>query len=350
MNQLIECVPNFSEGRDPSVIYQIRDAITSVEGVKLLHVDVGMAANRTVMTFVGAPKVVVEAAFRAIQKAANLIDMTQQTGEHPRIGATDVCPLIPLANITLPETVAWARQLAARVGNPLSIPVYLYEAAATKPERHNLATIRSGEYEGLLEKLKKKDGQPDFGPAVFNPQTGATVIGARDFLAAYNLNLNTKSVKKANSIAFDVRESGRVLIDENGEIQRNEQGQPRRQAGTCKAVKAIGWFIEEYDLAQVSMNLTNLSVTPLHLAFEAGCQSAEKHGVEVIGSELIGLLPKFVLLDAGKYFLEKESRSMALSEMETIEFAVKKLGLDNLKPFKPRERIIEFLLDTPSVF
>jgi glutamate formiminotransferase / formiminotetrahydrofolate cyclodeaminase len=354
MKQLIQCVPNFSEGRDPSVIQQISAEIAAVKGVKLLHVDAGMAANRTVMTFVGAPEAVVEAAFRAIKKAAELIDMRQQTGEHPRIGATDVCPLVPIANITLAETTNWARRLAARVGGPLSIPVFLYEAAAQRPERRNLAVIRAGEYEGFQKKMEEKEWQPDFGPTAFNPKTGATVIGARDFLAAYNVNLDTKSVKIANLVASDVRESGRILMDENGKKLLDFDGQAVRQSGMCKAVKAIGWFIEEYDLAQVSMNVTDLSATPLHIAFEACCQSAEKHGAKVTGSELIGLLPKFVLMDAGKYFLEKKGQSTAISDLEIMGFAVKTLGLDALKSFNPRERIIEYLLDEekgdPSVF
>ena len=345
VKQLIECVPNFSEGRDPSVIQGISDAISAVEGVQLLHVDAGMAANRTVMTFIGEPSAVVEAAFRAIQKAAELIDMRQQTGEHPRIGATDVCPLVPIANISLSETADYARQLAERVGKHLHIPTYLYEAAATRPERRNLAVIRAGEYEGLAEKMRKPDWTPDYGACIFNPKTGATVIGARDFLAAYNVNLNTKSVGIANSIAFDVRERGRILTDENGKTRFDEQGKPLRQAGLCKFVKAIGWFIEEYNVAQVSMNLTNLSVTPLHIAFEACCASAEKYGVKVTGSELIGLLPKFVLVDAGKYFLEKKRLSTAISEAKIIEFAIKTLVLDELKSFNQRERIIEFLLE-----
>jgi glutamate formiminotransferase / formiminotetrahydrofolate cyclodeaminase len=354
MKQLIECVPNFSEGRHPSVIRQISEAISSVEGVQLLHIDAGMAANRTVMTFVGEPKTVVEAAFRGIQKAAELIDMRQQTGEHPRIGATDVCPLVPISNITLAETATWARQLGERVGNHLAIPVFLYEAAATRLERRNLADIRSGEYEGLAKKMQNFDWTPDFGGTVFNAKAGATVIGARDFLGAYNVNLNTKSVKIANVIACDVRERGRTLTDAQGNKILDERGNPIRQVGLCKAVKAIGWYIEEYGLAQVSMNLTALSVTPLHIAFEACCTSAEKHGVHVTGSELIGLLPKFVLLEAGQYFLMKQGRSSEVSESETIDFAVKMLGLSELKPFNPRERIIEFVMEdgksTPSVF
>jgi glutamate formiminotransferase / formiminotetrahydrofolate cyclodeaminase len=354
MKQLIECVPNFSEGRDPSVIRQISEAISAVEGVQLLHIDAGMAANRTVITFVGEPKAVVEAAFRGIQKAAELIDMRQQTGEHPRIGATDVCPLVPISNITLAETADWARQLGEKVGNHLAIPVFLYEAAATRPERRNLATIRSGEYEGLAAKMQNPNWIPDFGGTVFNAKAGATVIGARDFLAAYNVNLNTKSVKIATTIACDVRERGRILTDAQGEKILDQHGKPVWQAGMCKAVKAIGWYIEDFDLAQVSMNLTNLSVTSLHIAFEACCTSAEKHGVRVTGSELIGLLPKFVLVGAGQYFLTKRGRNLAISESEIIDFAVKTLGLGELKPFNPRERIIEYLLEnrksTPSVF
>jgi glutamate formiminotransferase/formiminotetrahydrofolate cyclodeaminase len=320
----------------------------------LLHIDAGMAANRTVMTFVGEPAAVIEAAFRGIQKAAELMDMRQQTGEHPRIGATDVCPLVPISNISLSETTAWARQLGERVGKELAIPVFLYEAAATRPERRNLALIRSGEYEGLAVKMQNPNWIPDFGGTAFNAKAGATVIGARDFLAAYNVNLNTKSVKIANAIACDVRERGRVLTDAQGEKILDERGKPVWQAGLCKAVKAIGWYIEEYHLAQVSMNLTNLSVTPLHIAFEACCASAEKHGVRVTGSELIGLLPKFVLMEAGQYFLTKQGHNSDVSEAEIIDFAVKTLGLDALKPFNPRERIIEYLLEdrksTPSVF
>jgi glutamate formiminotransferase / formiminotetrahydrofolate cyclodeaminase len=341
MKQLIECVPNFSEGRDPSVIRQISAAIQSVDGVELLHIDAGRAANRTVMTFVGEPAAVVEAAFRAIQKAAELIDMRLQTGEHPRIGATDVCPLVPIANISLAETAVWAQRLAARVGQALPIPVFLYEAAAVRTERRNLAAIRSGEYEGLAAKLTREEWEPDFGPAVFNPKSGATVIGARDFLAAYNVNLNTKNVRIANAIAFDVREIGRILMDADGKTRRDVDGKAVRQAGMCKSVKAIGWFIEEFDLAQVSMNVTDLNATPLHIAFEACCKSAKKHGVEVLGSELIGLLPKFVLVDAGRYFLEKYGLSTAVSEIDLIELAVEKLGLGHLKPFHPQERIIE---------
>ena len=348
MKQLIECVPNFSEGRDMSIIRQITNEIEAVEGVRLLNVDPGKATNRTVVTFVGEPAAVVEAAFRAIRKAAEVIDMSRHTGEHPRMGATDVCPLVPIAHISMAETADWARQLAERVGDPLSIPVFLYEAAATRPERRNLANIRAGEYEGLAEKLQKPNWQPDFGLAVFNPKAGATVIGARDFLVAYNINLNTTSVRRANSVAFDVREQGRVLTDNKGKTRLDERGEPMRQAGTCKAVKGIGWFIEEYGVAQVSMNLTDLSATPLHVAFDECCKSAEKHGLRVTGSELIGLIPKAVLVDAGKYFLTKQRRSVGVSEGEIIKIAIKTLGLDALTPFNPQERIIEYLLDDPT--
>lgn len=348
MKQLIECVPNFSEGRDPSVIKQITNEIEAVEGVQLLNVDPGKATNRTVVTFVGEPAAVVEAAFRAIKKAAEVIDMSHHTGEHPRMGATDVCPLVPIANISMEETADWARRLGEMVGGPLSIPVFLYEAAASQPERRNLSTIRAGEYEGLPEKLKKADWQPDFGPAVFNAKAGATVIGARDFLVAYNVNLNTTSVRRANSVAFDVREQGRVLTDEKGKKILDESGEPKRIAGTCKSVKGIGWYIEEYGIAQVSMNLTNLRETPLHIAFDACCKSAEKRGLRVTGSELVGLVPKQVLLDAGKYFLKKQERSAGVSEAELIKIAVKTFGLDELSPFDPQKRVIEYLLDSPA--
>jgi glutamate formiminotransferase / formiminotetrahydrofolate cyclodeaminase len=294
MTQLIECVPNFSEGRDPEIIRQITDAIAAVEGVQLLDVDPGKATNRTVVTFVGAPEAVVEAAFQGIRQASLLIDMKAHTGEHPRMGATDVCPLVPVSGISMEETVEWAKRLAARVGEELSIPVYLYEAAASRPERRNLATIRTGEYEALPEKLADPNWAPDFGPARFNARSGATVIGARDFLVAYNVNLNTTSVRRANSIAFDVREQGRVLRDGDpvtGPVRTGEDGEPLRQPGACKAVKAIGWYIEEYGIAQVSMNLTDINVTPLHIAFEASCRSAEARGMRVTGSELVGMVP-----------------------------------------------------------
>jgi glutamate formiminotransferase / formiminotetrahydrofolate cyclodeaminase len=336
MNKIIECVPNFSEGRNESIIQAIAAAIRSVEGVKLLHIDSGKAANRTVMTFAGAPEAVVEAAFQGIKKAAELIDMRLQTGEHPRIGATDVCPLIPISNVTMEETIEWSKKLAAKVGDPLSISTFLYENSASKPERRNLATIRSGEYEGLKQKLTLSEWKPDFGPSAFNPRTGATVIGARDFLIAYNVNLNTKDVTIAKKIAQTVRESGYLVTLPNGEKQR--------QAGLLKSVKAIGWFIEEFNCAQVSMNLTNIDVTSVHHAFEACSDIAQKYGAKVTGSELIGLMPKRVMIEAGLYFLEKKNEDIDVSEMEIINAGVEGLGLSDLVFFVPKERIIEYLL------
>lgn len=344
---LIECVPNFSEGRDPKVIEQITNEIKSVEGVQLLDVDPGAATNRTVVTFVGPPEQVVEAAFLAIQKAAEVIDMRRHQGEHPRMGATDVCPLIPIANISMEETVHWARQLAQRVGTKLDVPVYLYEQAAAREERRNLATIRAGEYEALPEKLADPKWQPDYGPAKFNARAGATVIGARDFLVAYNVNLNTTSVRRANSVAFDVREKGRVKRTGDpitGPIVRDEAGNPVREPGRCKAVKAIGWYIEEYGLAQISMNLTNINVTSLHVAFEACRESATRRGLRVTGSELVGMVPLKVMLDAGRYFLKQQQRSVGVSEDEIIRIAVRSLGLDELGPFDPQKKIIEYQL------
>ncbi len=351
-NQLIECVPNFSEGRDMAIIKLITDEIESVEGVKLLDVDPGKATNRTVVTFVGAPEPVIQAAYLAIKKAGEVIDMSKHKGEHPRMGATDVCPLIPIANITMEETAQWAHKLAERAGADLGIPSYMYEAAATSPERQNLATIRSGEYEALPEKLKKPEWKPDYGPAVFNAKAGATVIGARDFLVAYNVNLNTTSERRANSVAFDVREQGRVLrkgdpID--GEIVKDENGEPMREAGACKAVKGIGWYIPEYGVAQVSMNLTNIEVTPLHMAFEECCKSAERRGMRVTGSELVGLVPLKVMTDAGRYFLQKQKWSAGVSEEELIHIAVKSLGLDELAPFDPKKKIIEYQLADATI-
>ncbi|MEN9612400.1 MAG: glutamate formimidoyltransferase [Bacteroidota bacterium] len=341
---LIECVPNFSEGRDMTIIKQITDAIESVDGVRLLNVDPGKATNRTVVTFVGEPLPMVEAAFRAIQKASECIDMSKHVGEHPRMGATDVCPFVPIAHISLEETAVYATMLGEKVGKLLKIPVFLYESAATRPERKNLATIRAGEYEGLEAKLRHPDWKPDFGEPIFNPKSGATVIGARDFLIAYNINLNTTSVRRANSVAFDVREQGRVVVDNAGKAVKDANGEPIRQAGACKAVKGIGWYIEEYGIAQVSMNLTNIHVTPLHIAFEAACQSAEKRGLRVTGSELIGLTPKSVLIEAGQYFLKKQQRSVGVSEEELIKIAIKTLGLNELSPFEPAKRVIEYLL------
>ncbi len=346
--QLIECVPNFSEGRDSAIIVQITDEIESVEGIKLLDVDPGKATNRTVVTFVGEPEAVVEAAFLAIKKASEIIDMSKHQGEHPRMGATDVCPLVPIANISMEEVVQWAHKLGEKAGRELDIPFYLYEYAATKPEWQNLATVRSGEYEALPEKLAKPEWQPDYGPAKFNPKAGATAIGARDFLIAYNVNLNTTSVRRANSVAFDVREKGRVKRKGNpvtGEIVKDEKGEAVRQPGACKAVKGIGWFIEEYGIAQISMNLTNINLTPLHIAFEECCKSAERRGLRVTGSELVGLVPQKVMLDAGCYFLKKQCRSLGVSEEEIIKIAVKSLGLDELTPFKPKKKIIEYRLE-----
>ena len=345
MQQLIECVPNFSEGRDPAVIRQITAVIESVEGVKLLDVDSGKATNRTVVTFVGAPEAVVEAAFLAIRKAGEVIDMRQHSGEHPRMGATDVCPLIPIAHISMEETVDWARRLGERVGRELNLPIFLYEAAASRPERRNLATIRAGEYEGLAEKLQQSDWQPDFGPARFDAQRGATVVGARDFLIAYNVNLNTTSVRRANSVAFDIREKGRVLNDvQTGKPLKDEQGEPLRQPGLLQGVKAIGWYIEEYGVAQISMNITDTRSTSLHQAFEACCTSAQQRGMRVTGSELVGLVPLAVMLDAGRYFLRKQQRSVGVSEAELIKIAVKSMGLDELSPFDPQRKIIEYNL------
>lgn len=336
MRKLIECVPNFSEGVDLNIIKQITDAIESVDGIKLLNVDPGKATNRTVVTFVGEPDAIVDAAFAGIAKAAEIIDMSKHKGEHPRMGATDVCPLIPIAGITMEETVVYAKKLAERVGKHLNIPVYLYEEAQSNPARKNLSVIRAGEYEGFFTKIKEAAWKPDFGPAEFSAKSGATVIGARDFLVAYNVNLNTTSVRRANSVAFDVRENGRKV--------KNEKGEEIVQPGACKSVKAIGWFIEEYGIAQVSMNLTNINITPLHIAFDECVKSAHKRGMRVTGSELVGLVPLKSLTDAGKYFLEKQDRSSGVSEKELVRIAIKSLGLDELSPFKPEERIIEYQL------
>jgi glutamate formiminotransferase/formiminotetrahydrofolate cyclodeaminase len=347
MTPIIECVPNFSEGIDLQIIQSITKEIEMVEGVRLLNVDPGKATNRTVVTFVGPPSAVVEAAFRAIRKAGELIDMRHHRGEHPRMGATDVCPLIPVSGITMEETVRWARKLAERVGNELSIPVYLYEAAQSDKARSNLSVIREGEYEGFAEKIKKMEWKPDFGPAVFDEKRGATVIGARDFLVAYNINLNTTSVRRANSVAFDVREAGRIKREGDpvsGNIIRDEKGEPVLIPGTLKSVKAIGWFIKEYGVAQISMNLTNLSITPLHIAFDEVCRKAESRGLRVTGSELVGLIPLESILEAGKYFLKKQKRSAGVSEKELIRIAIISMGLNELGPFKPEERIIEYLL------
>ncbi|MCP4440428.1 MAG: glutamate formimidoyltransferase [Aureispira sp.] len=347
MKQLIECVPNFSEGRDMTIIKQITDAIESVEGAKLLDVDPGKATNRTVVTFVGEPDVVVEAAFRGIQKAAELIDMSKHSGEHPRMGATDVCPFIPIAGITMEETVKYTQQLGKKVGEELGISVFLYESSATDPRWKNLANIRAGEYEKMASKLEQDNFNPDFGPSVLNEGAGVTAIGARDFLVAYNVNLNTTSTRRANSVAYDVREGGRVKREGhpiNGKVVRDENGKAVKTPGACKAVKGIGWYIEEYGICQVSMNLTNISITPLHIAFEECCKSATRRGLRVTGSELVGLVPLQVMLDAGKYFLEQQQRSTGIAESEIIKIAVKTMGLDELTPFDPQKKIIEYLL------
>ncbi|MBN1199021.1 MAG: glutamate formimidoyltransferase [Bacteroidales bacterium] len=351
MKQLIECVPNFSEGQDMSLIKQITDEIEKIEGVKLLDVDPGKATNRTVVTFVGTPESVVEAAFQAIKKAGQVIDMSKHHGEHPRFGATDVCPFVPIADITMEETAAYAHRLAARVGKELEIPVYCYENAAFTPERRNLANCRAGEYEGLPDKLKDPKWKPDFGPAKFNPHTGAIAIGARDFLVAYNVNLNTTSTRRANAVAFDIREKGRPEREGNpvtGKKKLDANGNEIWIPGALKACKAIGWFIEEYGIAQISINLTNISITPVHIAFEETCDKARERGMRVTGSELVGLIPKKAMIDAGKYFLEKQNRSTGISEEEIIKIAVKSLGLDDLKPFNPKEKVIEYLLEDPS--
>ncbi len=346
--RLLECVPNFSEGRNQEIINEIVSAIGEVEGVYVLDVDPGKSTNRTVVTFVGEPESVIEAAFRGIKKASELIDMSKHSGEHPRMGATDVCPLIPISGITIEEAVQLSHKLAERVGKELGIPVYLYEYSATSPERKNLAVIREGEYEGLPEKIKKPEWKPDYGPQEFNPKSGATVIGVRDFLIAYNINLNTKSVRRANSVAFDLREKGRIKRKGNpitGEIVRDESGKPVRIPGVLKGVKAIGWYIEEYGIAQVSMNITDIKKTPLHVAFEEACKSADRRGLRVTGSELVGMVPKQVMIDAGKYFLKKQNRSRGVPEEEIIFIAVKSMGLDELYPFDPTEKIIEYKLE-----
>lgn len=351
MPALIECVPNFSEGRDLQIIRQITAAIESVEGAALLHLDPGRATNRTVVTFAGAPEPVVEAAFRAIARAAELIDMSGHTGEHPRMGATDVCPLVPISGISMEETAELARRLGERVGRELGIPVYLYEAAQKDPARRNLATIRAGEYEGLARKIVDPAWKPDFGPASFNPKSGATVIGARDFLVAFNVNLNTTSTRRANAVAFDLRESGRPKREGHpltGKIVKDSAGNPVMIPGSLKAVKAIGWFIAEYGIAQISMNLTNLKITPLHVAFDEACRRAEARGLRVTGSELVGLVPEAALLDAARYFLRKQQRSVGVSEAELVRIAVRSLGLDELGPFHPEERIIEYRLQNPA--
>ena len=348
--QLIECVPNISEGRDDAKIKMITDVVETVEGVKLLDVDPGKATNRTVITFVGEPENVIEAAFLLIKKAAELIEMSKQTGEHPRFGATDVCPLVPISGITMEETVKYAHKLAKRVGEDLAIPVYCYENAAQEEKRKNLANCRSGEYEGLKEKLSNPDWKPDFGPAEFNDKvkgTGVTAISARDFLIAYNINLNSTSTRRANAIAFDIREAGRFKL-EKGKKVLDENGNGIRVPGKLKAVKGIGWFIEEYGVAQISYNLTNISITSMHVAFDETDKAATARGLRVTGSELIGLIPLQAMLDAADYYLIKQQRSLGCSESEKIKIAIKSLGLDELKPFNPKEKIIEYMLEDTS--
>ena len=347
MKQLIECVPNFSEGVDMEMIRRITDQVESVEGVKLLDVDPGKATNRTVVTFVGPPEQVVEAAFQAVKLASEIIDMSRHSGEHPRFGATDVCPFVPVSGISMEETVKYAHQLAERIGSEIGIPVYCYENAALSEKRRNLASVRSGEYEGLKEKLANPLWKPDFGPAEFIPRTGAIAVGARDFLVAYNINLNTTSTRRANAIAFDVRERGRSKREGDsltGKIVKDADGNPVMIPGSLKEVKAIGWFIEEYGVAQISMNLTNISITPVHVAFDEVCKKADVRGIRVTGSELVGLVPLNAMLEAGRYFLKKQKRSTGVSDSELIKIAVKSMGLDELGPFDPHEKIIEYQL------
>lgn len=349
--QLIECVPNFSEGNDMNIINQITAAMKTVEGISVIDVDPGKATNRTVVTMVGEPEAVCEAAFRAVKKAAELIDMTKHKGAHPRFGATDVCPLIPVSNITMEETVDYARKLAERIGKELQIPVYCYEFAAFTPERKNLAVCRAGEYEALGERLGSEQWHPDFGPRELNAhtaKTGATAVGARNFLVAYNVNLNTTSTRRANAIAFDVRERGRVKREGNpitGKPVKDENGKNVMIPGTLKSVKAIGWYIEEYGIAQISMNLTDISVTSVHEAFDEVCRKAADRGIRVTGSELVGVIPLQAMLDAGRYFLRKQQRSTGVSDKELIKIAVKSLGLDELYPFDPQKKIIEYILE-----
>ncbi len=352
--RIIECVPNFSEGRDKAVISQITTAIEAAADVKLLDVDPGEATNRTVVTFVGEPEAVLEAAFQGVKKAAELIDMRHHKGAHPRMGATDVLPLIPIAGITLEECAQLARQLAKRIADELNVPTYCYEAAAFTPERRNLAVCRQGEYEALPEKFAHEDTAPDFGSRPFDEgvaRTGATAVGARDFLIAVNFNLNTTSTRRANAIAFDVREKGRPMREGNpitGKVVKDANGDTVMLPGTLKATKAIGWFIEEYGIAQVSMNITNISTTPLHVAFDEVCRKADARGVRVTGTEIVGLVPKRALIEAGKYFLHKQHRSSGIADDEILRIAIKSMGLDDLKPFNPEEKVIEYMLAADS--
>lgn len=354
MTQLIECVPNFSEGRDMQLIGRITAEIEKVEGVKLLDVDPGKATNRTVVTFVGPPEAVCEAAFQAARKAAELIDMSKHHGEHPRFGATDVCPLVPVAGISMEEVAVYARKLAQRIGEELHIPVYCYENAAFEEKRRNLANCRQGEYEGLEKKIASEGWKPDFGPEQWNSavaHTGATAVGARNFLIAYNINLNTTSTRRANAVAYDIREKGRIKREGDpitGRIIRDAKGEPVYEPGLLKAVKAIGWYIDEYGIAQISINLTDLSVSPLHKVFDTACERATARGLRVTGSELVGMVPLQAMLEAGKYFLHKQNRSTGIPEKEIIKIAVKSLGLDDLTPFDPEKKIIEYMLQAKS--
>src|SRR5216110_2303298 len=351
MQKLIECVPNFSEGRDQNIIRQITDVIASVDSVSLLDVDPGASTNRTVVTLVGNPQAAVDGAFRGIKRAAELIDMRKHKGAHPRMGATDVCPFIPVSNVSWEETIACAQKLGKRVGEELKIPVYLYEKAASDKSRANLSVIRSGEYEGFFQKIKQPEWKPDFGPAVLNEKSVATVIGVRDFLVAYNVNLNTKAVRRANSVAFDVREQGRVKTEDGapyGKPVLDANGEPVRIPGVLKHVKAIGWFVKEYGIAQVSMNLTNIEETPLHVAFDACVKAASKRGLRVTGSEIVGMVPKKCLTDAGRYFLRKQKWSEGVSEEELIDIAIRSMGLSELKHFDPKEKVIELKIESDS--
>ena len=352
MKQLIECVPNISEGRDLEKINAIAKIVETIKGVKLLNIDPGAATNRTVITFVGEPKPAIDAAFLLIKKAQELIDMSSHEGEHPRMGATDVCPIVPISNISMKECVSWAHKLGEKVGKELEIPVYHYEEAAKEEKRRNLANCRKGEYEGLRKKLSDSSWKPDYGPCNFNDsvkKSGATAISARDFLVAYNVNLNTTSTRRANAIAFDIREAGRIKREGNnltGKIVKDKDGNAIKIPGLFKSVKGIGWFIEEYGVAQISYNLTNINISPLHEVFDKTCERAQARGLRVTGSELVGLVPKKVLVDAGKYFLKKQKRSIGINEDEIIKIAVKSLGLDELSPFNPDERVIEYMIDS----
>lgn len=354
MKQIIECVPNFSEGRNMEVISQITGEIEKIKGVKLLDVDPGATTNRTVVTFVGTPNEVCEAAFQCVKKAQQLIDMRHHKGDHPRFGATDVCPLVPVANITMDEVVVYARKLAERIGNELHIPIYCYENAAFEEKRRNLANCRQGEYEALKERIESKEWKPCFGPCQYDEsiaKSGATAVSAREFLVAVNYNLNTTSTRRANAIAFDVREKGRPKREGNpitGKVIKDANGEPVMIPGTLKSTKAIGWFIKEYGIAQVSMNLTNISITPLHEAFEEVCRCAANRGVRVTGCEIVGLIPKKVLIDAAKFYLKKQQRSLGISEPEMVKIAVKSMGLDDLKPFNPQEKVVEYLIEADN--